>query len=265
MAWETRRVFITVKTYPNPAHKGTEVSCTAAITENGSWMRLFPVPFRLLDEDKQFPRYSWIDVSVQRASDFRPESYNLNPDSIRVVRQVGTAGSWRERKELIYPLQRHCLCCIKQEQEGKGPIAPTLGFFKPARIERFSIIECAADWTPAEKAILSQQTLGFSKTPQTPLEKVPFDFKYDFRCPETECKGHSTKCLDWEIYQSYRNWRRKYGQNWRAKINERFAEEMVNKKDTYFFVGTIKAHPKDWTVVGLFYPPRDPNMSLFNR
>jgi hypothetical protein len=198
-------------------------------------MRLFPVPFRPLDEDRQFPRYSWIDVSVQRASDSRPESFNLNPDSIRIVRQVGTAEGWRERKEIVYPrLKRHCLCCIKQEQDEGGATAPTQGIFKPALIERFAIISCAPNWTAEEQAILNQQTLGFSRTPQKPLEKVPFDFKYDFRCPEMKCNGHSTKCLDWEVYQAYRNWRRKYGQNWQAKLSERFADEMINKRDADF-------------------------------
>lgn len=263
MAWETKRVFIVVKTYPNPAHKGTEVSCTAAITQDGRWMRLFPVPFRLLDEDKQFPRYSWIDVSVQKASDSRPESFNLNPDSIQIVRQVGTSHNWRERKGLIFPLKRHCLCCIKQEQLNGGANAPTLGIFKPATIDRFSIDPCASDWTPEEKMILSQQGPGFSKMPQTPLEKVPFDFKYRFRCPETSCKGHESKCLDWELYQAYRRWNKRYGKEWQVKLKERFERDIIKNRDTYFFVGTFRAHPKEWGVVGLFYPPENRNLDLF--
>ena len=32
---ERRKVLIVVKTYPTPARKGGEVSCTAAITEDG--------------------------------------------------------------------------------------------------------------------------------------------------------------------------------------------------------------------------------------
>ncbi len=263
MAWETKRVFVVVKTYPNPAHKGTEVSCTAAITQAGSWLRLFPVPFRFLDEDKQFPRYSWIDVSVRKASDSRPESFNLNPDSIRIVREVGPAHNWRERKDLIFPLKRHCLCCIKKEQETNGKTAPTLGIFKPASIERFSIVPCAADWTPEEKAILGQQGLEFSKAPQAPLEKVPFDFKYRFRCPEQTCNGHEAKCLDWEIYQSYRRWRQKYGENWQAKLKERYERDVTQTFDTHFFVGTFRAHPKEWGIVGLFYPKRDPQAYMF--
>jgi hypothetical protein len=265
MAWVTKRVFIVVKTYPNPAHRGMEVSCTAAITESErAWIRLFPVPYRLLDEDKQFPRYSWIDVSVRKASDSRPESFNLNANSIRIVRKVGTARFWRERKELIFPLKRHCLCCIKQEQETLGASGPTLGIFKPGSIERFSIVPCAADWTPDEKAILSQSNLAFSKTPQTPLEKIPFEFRYGFRCPETSCKRHESKCLDWEMSQSYRKWRRMYGAGWRAKFLQRFETEIIKNRDTHFFVGTFRAHPREWGIVGLFYPLKDPQGGLFS-
>jgi hypothetical protein len=226
-------------------------------------MRLFPVPFRLLDEDKQFPRYSLIEVSVQKASDSRRESYNLNPDSIRIIRAIGTADGWRERKELVLPLKRHCLCCIKQEQEEKGASAPTLGIFKPAEIQRFSIVSCATDWTADEKAILSQQHFGFSKTPQKPLEKIPFDFKYDFRCDESRCNGHSPKCLDWELAQAYRNWRHKYGAAWNDKLKERFEHDMIARYDTHFYVGTMRAHPKEWTIVGLFYPPITKQISMF--
>jgi hypothetical protein len=77
--WTTKRVLIVVKTYPAPAHKGVEVSCTAGISQERQWMSLFPVPFRFLEEEQQFSRYQWIDVQVRRArNDPRPESHNLN-------------------------------------------------------------------------------------------------------------------------------------------------------------------------------------------
>jgi hypothetical protein len=40
--WTTKRVLIVVKTYPAPAHKGVEVSCTAGISQERQWRRLFP-------------------------------------------------------------------------------------------------------------------------------------------------------------------------------------------------------------------------------
>src|SRR3974377_2245727 len=64
--WSEKRVLIVVRTYPVPASKGVEVSCTAAVTSSGEWIRLFPVPYRFLDEDKRFRKYQWIIVSLER-------------------------------------------------------------------------------------------------------------------------------------------------------------------------------------------------------
>ena len=52
--WERRRVLIVVKTYPTPARKSVEVSCTAAVTEDGEWIRLFPIPYRFLTDSQRF-------------------------------------------------------------------------------------------------------------------------------------------------------------------------------------------------------------------
>jgi hypothetical protein len=84
--WTAKRVLIVVKTYPTPAHKGVEVSCTAGITREDEWIRLFPVPFRFLEAEQKFARYQWLDVQVRRArNDYRPESNNLNGSSISIV------------------------------------------------------------------------------------------------------------------------------------------------------------------------------------
>jgi hypothetical protein len=37
---------------------------------------------------------------------------------------------------------------------------------------------------------------------------------------------------------------------------------MINKYDTHFFVGTVHNHPKNWIIVGLFYPPPERSPEL---
>jgi hypothetical protein len=64
--WSTKRVLITVRTYPVPAQKGIEVSCTAGVTSDGEWIRLFPIPYRFLTADQRFTKYQWIEVAVTR-------------------------------------------------------------------------------------------------------------------------------------------------------------------------------------------------------
>ena len=254
MTWEDKRVLIVVRTYPVPARKGIEVSCTAGVTDSGQWVRLFPVPYRFLDTDKRFRKYQWIDVSVLKAAnDPRPESYKLNADSIRVGESVSSENQWRARRKLLRPLVRHSLCEIQRTRSQNG--FPTLGLFKPAQIKRL-VIEPAKqpDWT-LEQADLLRQTLLFSNNPDQPLEKVPLDFRYEFTCQDPQCTGHRMICTDWEMGQSYRVWTKKYGADWEAAFRHRYEKEMIEKFDTHFYVGTLHQYPDVWIIVGLFYPP----------
>jgi hypothetical protein len=126
--WNTKRVLIAVRTYPVPAQKNIEVSCTAGVTSDGEWIRLFPVPYRFLDYDKRFAKYQWIDVSVTKSSqDPRPESYKLNVDTIRVREELSTSNGWRKRKEILQPLMRESMCQIRLERDEQK--SPTLGLF----------------------------------------------------------------------------------------------------------------------------------------
>jgi len=84
-AYEKKKILITVKTYPLPSKKTIEASCTAGITEDGKWIRLFPLPFRHLESSKQFKKYQWIEASVTKAKDPRPESYKIDIDSISLL------------------------------------------------------------------------------------------------------------------------------------------------------------------------------------
>src|SRR3990172_5700366 len=116
---ESKKCLIVVRTYPSPATSGNEVSCTAAITEDGKWLRLFPVPYRFLSEDQKFRKYDWIKCLVTKArADNRLESFRLQENSIEVLSE--RLNHWQARKELILPLRKHCLCCIKKECDEKG-------------------------------------------------------------------------------------------------------------------------------------------------
>lgn len=262
-AWSTKRVLIVVRTYPVPAQKGVEVSCTAGITREGEWIRLFPVPYRFLDEDKRFKKYQWIDVSVTKArGDRRPESFKLNDASIRIIEHVPPDGGWRKRDAFIAPLRRPSLCSIQREQSERG--SPTLGVFRPAAIDRLIIEPSNSEWTAKQRAILNQQLLALTGSPPTTqLEKIPFEFRYAFRCAEPECDGHKITCFDWEMAQSYRRWKREYGEKWEEKFRQRYELEMSERFDTQFFVGTVHRYPDIWIIVGLYYPPKPASLPLF--
>ncbi len=220
------------------------------------------MPYRFLEKEQRFHKYQWIDARVEKASDTRPESYRLvYPDPISVVSEpLSTDDGWRERRRLIEPLRGHCYCCLERTRNENG--SPTLGLFKPREIRRLLIQPDAATWTEEQLQILRQQNL-FRTTVVEELEKVPFKFKYEFVCDHDECVGHTVVCTDWEMGQSWRAWRDKYGDEWESKFRERYETDIIERCDTHFFVGTVHQHPKKWIIVGLFYPPRVQQQELF--
>src|SRR5439155_23970705 len=111
-----KKVLIVVRTYPSPAKKGVEVSCTAGITEEGEWIRLFPVPYRFLEPDKRFKKYQTIEATVRKApSDARPESHHIDVDSIRIIGDALPPGDWRERRERVLRLKAPSLCALERQ------------------------------------------------------------------------------------------------------------------------------------------------------
>ena len=259
---ELKRALIVVRTYPTPAKQGIEVSCTAAITAEGQWLRLFPVPYRFLNADQKFRKYEWVEARVEKASDNRPESFKLvQPEPIRILSgALSTDQRWLQRRRVVDPLKAHCLCCLRQARDQRG--YPTLGFFRPRVIHRLLIQEDDPYWTQDQLLLLRQQHL-FRDAPLEELEKVPYKFKYEFECDHDGCPGHTLSCTDWEMGQSWRSWRDKYGEQWRDRFCERYETEMIRDKDTHFFVGTVRQHPASWIIVGLFYPPKPLTPGLF--
>lgn len=252
-SWVHKKVLITVRTYPTPAWKGVEVSCTAGITDSGEWIRLFPMPYRLLPENKRFKKYQWIELNVKKASnDFRPESYHPDIESISIASNpIPTKQFWQLRKDLVFHLKAPSLCDLKSQRDTNGN--PTLGIFKPKTISAFVIEKTTPDWTPAQLARLRQSSF-YGTAPAQELEKLPYNFSYRFKCNVSTCSGHELMCTDWEIGESYRQWIVKYGSNWERYFRNRYETEMILANDTHFFVGTMHEHPGSWLIIGLFYP-----------
>lgn len=72
------KILIAVKTYPSLSKKYDELVCTAGVRQDGSWIRLYPIPFRKMDYDKQYRKYEWIEADIVRnEKDFRPETFRV--------------------------------------------------------------------------------------------------------------------------------------------------------------------------------------------
>jgi hypothetical protein len=49
-----------------------------------------------------------------------------------------------------------------------------------------------------------------------------------------------------------------YPTNWEEKFRQKFEDEMIDRFDTHFFVGTIHQHPNAWIIIGLYSPLKAP-------
>lgn len=184
-----RRILIVTKTYPSISQKYRETVCTAGVLLDDldrplGWVRLYPIPYRLLENDRKFKRWSIIQASIERnTKDSRLESYRIDIDSIVVEREVDTSDSWRYRKELILrpSLQFPSTEAIKSQGR-------SLGLIKPLEITKCYYELDAEDWTPAQKRVLNQESL-FEKP--LDLEKIPYRFGYEFI--DADHKKHSTQ------------------------------------------------------------------------
>ena len=53
-AVQTTRVLITVLTYPHPSTRWDELVCTGGVSEEGEWIRLYPIDYRYRPREQQF-------------------------------------------------------------------------------------------------------------------------------------------------------------------------------------------------------------------
>lgn len=256
---ENKRVLVTVKAYPQPSNAYRETVCVAGVTDEGKWIRLFPITFRSLDEGSQFKTYAWIQVQAWKTPrDPRPESYHIEPDSLKVERVVGTDKNWAERWNILRPLVRPSLEALKAQQQKDKT---SLGLIKPREIQEL-VIEPAKEpqWSSADKGKLSRQNLFDIEGQGHPLrllEKIPFRFAYRFLCDDPACNGHNLSIISWEVMESYRRWQVKYKEDWPGKFRETYWDSML-QRDLHFFVGNMASHPTSWLILGLYYPPKTP-------
>lgn len=253
MALETKQVLITVMTYPSPSRKYVEIVCCAGIDlASGSWIRLYPVPYRSLPSRNKFKKYDIVELRCEKASrDSRAESYRVDQDSIRVVRHLDTNDNWRARRDIVLPTASSSFCeILNRAKDGRS-----LGMFKPRGVGFF--------WKKSPPADELRRTacyvqLSFFDTQTRAVEKVPFDFYYSFTCDAlTDCPGHELAIVDWEMGQSYRRWRHDYRspQVLFEKIRGTWLHRICSEKnDIYFYVGNMQRFRDQFMVLGAFYP-----------
>lgn len=255
MNGDTKKILVTVKAYPNPSKKYGETVCVAGIDiQTQKWVRLYPIPYRDLDEDIKFKKYATIQVrAIKPKDDKRPESFKVDVDSIKVLDYFDTKDKWERRRKIVLPTADKSFCEILKSNEINKQ---SLGMFKPKNID-FMVCKAKPKNEEARESCYAQLT--FFNDKKKAIEAIPYEFRYQFFCEnEPLCQGHNLIIIDWEIVQSYRDWRYKYKPESLLieKIKERWLTRMCSaKNDVYFFVGNMHRFPTTFMVLGVFYPP----------
>jgi hypothetical protein len=241
-------------TYPHPSVKSDELVCTAGITENGQWVRLYPVDYRYRPKEQQFHKYQWIEVELAAkgsGNDNRKESRKPNLESIKILGSpLSTADSWLARRQLIDKMPHHTLNELKDAYEFDKT---SVGIVRPSRLLDLKIEPAERAWKPEWAALYDQMRL-FGDPPK-PLAKLPYKWSYVFECNDSTAP-HSAMIEDWELGVLFLKEREKYDEKKAAEsVQAKYLDMCAPDRDTRFFMGTVFPY-NTWVVVGVFWPPR---------
>jgi hypothetical protein len=255
--YESKRILVVVKTYPNPSQTYGETVCCAGVDlATRRWVRMYPITFRRL-ADRSFAKFQEIVCNATRPrDDSRPESLRVDQDSIALVGRKLPAGDrgWRRRMASLPPAWRS-LEEIREAQRAQGT---SLAMFRPGRIVGF-VKEKAKPWSARQRAYLRQEHLNLGveiSRELRELEQIPWTFSYRFLCDDERCtKPHELQVIDWEIGESYRKWCKAYGAVWEEKFRQKYEVDLP-ATDLHFVVGNLAKRRQTFVIIGLVRPPR---------
>ena len=281
------RILVTVMTYPSLSDKHFETVCTAGFREDGSWIRIFPVPYRVLlgrDESKRYHKWQWIEVDLEQnlAHDKRRESYHIKDiNSLNLLARIDEKRvnwdlrkSWALKNKKVYNNMSDLLEDTKRHNT-------SLAVLKPSQI--INVVNEKEDMRKFKEKLKKQEDKYKAELLQMKLfedeyemsetfrfaEKVPYKFSYVFMTEDG--KQRSLMIEDWELGMLYRNVFQQYQNEEIAcqKVREKYLN--MAKEDIYLFLGTsfewhMKNSSDPYLIIGVFAPPRqkdDGQLTLF--
>lgn len=274
------KLLITVTTYPLPSRSYDELVCTAGVTENGDWIRIYPVPLQFLkglrkDGKVKTFKYTWIEVDLKRRTDdFRPESHSPNDYSFKdivVHGDIGTENNWAERKKFC--TQKVYTEISQLILDSQAPSNVSLATFKPSQFLSFEIEQDDREWKKEWREQFKQLQLDFGETTDGKqreiISKIPYKFFYKFK----DSQGTISRLMieDWEIGALYWNCLRAADgieEIALQKVREQYESNFFSNKDLYLFLGTTKEwHMRrgknPFVIIGVFYPKKENQLRLF--
>jgi len=246
------KVLISVKAYPTLSSKYDELVCTAGFDEDGNWIRIYPIPFRKLDDYSKFKKYQWIELDlIKNSSDFRPESYKpTNIDKITPGDWLDSEkGKWTKRKEFVLKNVYTDMSQLISEAKDKD-ICTSLAIFKPNEILDFKIEEVDRNWSEDKIKKIKARSEQFNL-----FDDSDNFFKVVKKLP---CK---LMIEDWEIGMLFwKTLRRHSGNELKAceDVKKKYFDDFAKTKDLYLYLGTTREFhfmaPNPFVIVGTFHP-----------
>lgn len=246
----TSEAIIIVKAAPQLGYKHGETVCTAGITRDGEWVRLFPIAFRTLEEKQQFKRWQIVQYAWKKPKDDqRLESRRVEHQSVRITGML----SEDQRFGLVSPM-------IRQSLTAEREAGRSFAFIRPA-IRKF-IIEKKPDAEyreEKERFELYAKQQDFFLRPAAPYKPCPFKFKYEYEIADGVRTG---TCQDWETEATYFKWALQYGENdTLARMQKVWGNDMP-KKGVLLAMGTHSLYPDTWLINGIVQLPERGQLAL---
>lgn len=251
--WTNAKILVWGITRPDLSNKYEEIVCTGGVfEETRRFVRLYPVPLRLLEDASHFHKYEWVTVDVSvPADDQRPESRRVNYSTLKRHGKIETKNDpqWLERAKWLFA-PNNVFASVEALKAAEEKNKTSLGIVKPKSITKFYWESVSAEekqkFWENHKRIVTQRHLFVDQDFRLnrPLPPPEVRFFVQFRCDDAACvKDHTCSILDWELDAL----RSKKGPD---KVIE--ALDDMRTRDLKFFMGNSAAHPKNFMVVGLW-------------
>ena len=222
MGWEKEKIIILIMSTPENSRKYGHIICTAGITENDEWRRLWSITPHLKKKYK-INRWDVIEVNTQITPNHRIETRKIDETSIKNIGSI-------PKKEHLTIIRRIADRSLDNFINNNRSI----GILKP-KIERLKLIPSTSK---------NDKSFG------------AFFPKYHFRCeiPCSVCskqyKYHTMKCRDWGSNILCR--KVKNNPDSRRIVIQKLFYNMKFMHETYLGIGTHRRW-QTWMIVGLFW------------
>jgi hypothetical protein len=242
-------MLVNCKTYPAISKKYTETVCTGGIERSGKFIRLYPVPFRLLSEEQQYGRWDVIRVQVYRdTKDSRPESAHIEPNRpINIIEKIGSEKArWEWMRNGVFDSVGEMES--RKLTNGMVEIEPEELYWEPE----------SKTWSAGQLEVLTQGNLFHDQSLMDSLaQRVPWQFKLRFMEKNTARK-FDQKVLAWSYYRGFQR-HINDGMNEQealAKVRDDVHKSILNSARCVYAILGTHSRFGHWMVSGIYHLPR---------